>query len=236
MDPPTSRGCGHAWADAPLYSPRSLATGANGTRPIGRAGFSSGSRPFETRRGQTGSNSCQQGCGGGHRGCASSRRRSDIGTRDKEADCSGVADHRVTMAVTPIDLLLIDRCSMKRQCMSLMVAALTAACATPSEFSYLNGQRWSRVEINTFDTRIVSVDGFTRSQNERLFVEPGIRRVVLEAAPVGGFAWPVQRELVLDIEPCTQYWFEAKRVNPLAQDWEPRVNHREPVAGCRQRD
>lgn len=121
---------------------------------------------------------------------------------------------------------------MKRFLMPLAASVLLAACAAPSEFAYLNGHRWSTVEINTFDTRIVSVDGYTRTQNRQLFVEPGVRTVVLEAAPVGGFVWPYQRELVLTIEPCTQYWFEAKRVSPLSQDWEPRVNHKERVAGC----
>lgn len=121
---------------------------------------------------------------------------------------------------------------MKRVLLPFAVAGLLAACAIPFQSSYLNGERWSRVEINTFDTRIVSVDGYTRSQNERLLVEPGRRTVVLEAVPVGGFVWPQQRELVLEVEPCMQYWFEAKRISPLAQEWEPRVNHKESIAGC----
>jgi len=112
-------------------------------------------------------------------------------------------------------------------------ATMVAACAAPAEFSYLNGSRWTTVELNTYDTRIISVDGYTRRQNEKLFVDPGVRTIVLEAVPTAGFFWPQQREIVVKVEPCMQYWFEAKRVNPLSQDWEPRVNYADRIAGCK---
>ena len=112
-------------------------------------------------------------------------------------------------------------------------ATMVAGCAAPAEFSYLNGSRWTTVELNTYDTRIISVDGYTRRQNEKLFVDPGVRTIVLEAAPAAGFFWPQQREIVVNVEPCMQYWFEAKRANPLAQDWEPRVNYADRIAGCK---
>lgn len=121
---------------------------------------------------------------------------------------------------------------MKRFLAVSVIAVVAAACATTEPFSYLNGFRWSRVEINTFDALIVSVDGATRLQNEKLPVEPGIRTIVLAAPPAAGFHRREQRSLVLKVEPCMQYWFEAKRINPLSQDWEPRVNHSERIAGC----
>ena len=117
--------------------------------------------------------------------------------------------------------------------LSAAIAVAAAACAATEPFAYLNGPRWSRVELNTFDTRIVSVDGVTRLQNELLPVQPGIRTIVLEAPPAAGFLLPEQRTLVLNVEPCKQYWFEAKRTNPLSQDFEPRVNYSAEIAGCR---
>ena len=112
-------------------------------------------------------------------------------------------------------------------------ATMVAACATTEAFSYLNGFRWKRAELNTFDARIVSVDGVTRLQNADLPVEPGIRTIVLEAPPAAGFHQGEQRAIVLNVEPCTKYWFEAKRINPLSQDWEPRVNYSDRIAGCK---
>jgi len=112
-------------------------------------------------------------------------------------------------------------------------ATMVAACATTEAFSYLNGFRWNKTELNTYDARIISVDGVTRLQNEDLRVEPGVREIVLEAPPAAGFYHGEQRALVLEVEPCMQYWFEAKRTNPLSQDWEPRVNYSARIAGCR---
>jgi hypothetical protein len=109
---------------------------------------------------------------------------------------------------------------------------LAAGCATSEPFSYLDGARWNRVELNTFDTLIVSVDGKYYTQNSRVRVEPGRRKIVLQAPPVDGFRFGEQRTLELNVEPCTRYWFEAKKANALSQDWEPRVNYKEPIAGC----
>ena len=52
------------------------------------------------------------------------------------------------------------------------------------------------------------------------------------------FAFPGEIDLEaaqaldLDVEPCTRYWFEAKKPSALSQDFEPRVNYQEPIAGC----
>lgn len=124
---------------------------------------------------------------------------------------------------------------MKLPLLLSAAATMIAACTTPADFSYLNGNRWTTVELNTYDTRIISVDGFTRRQNAKLFVEPGVRTIVLEAPPAAGFTWGQLREIVVTVEPCMQYWFEAKRTNPLSQDWEPRVNYSDRIAGCESR-
>ncbi len=122
---------------------------------------------------------------------------------------------------------------MKTLPLLLIAGAIATACATTQAYSYLNGFRWSKVEANTYDVLIVSVDGVTRAQNAKLLVEPGVRTLILEAPPADGFRRGEQRELVLRIDPCMECWFEAKRSNPLSQDWEPRVNYRDRIAGCK---
>jgi hypothetical protein len=107
------------------------------------------------------------------------------------------------------------------------------ACATrPKQFSYLDGYRWSRVEINTYDTLIVSVDGKSYPYNSAIMVDPGQHHIIFQTRPVGGFAFSPEKPLDIDIKPCVRYWFEAKRANALEQDFEPRVNYTERIVGC----
>jgi hypothetical protein len=105
-------------------------------------------------------------------------------------------------------------------------------CATREAFSYLDGDRWSRVEKDTFDTLIVSVDGKYYTYNSRIRIEPGRHHIVFQTRPAPGFRYSAQKALDLDIEPCTHYWFEAKKANAIASDFEPRVNYKDSIAGC----
>jgi len=106
-----------------------------------------------------------------------------------------------------------------------------AACAT-QPFSYLDGERWSRVELNTYDTRIVQIDDTSYVSNSLIRVDPGVHHIRFQTRPPQGFFESPVKELVIDIKPCTRYWFEAKRVNSGTQDFEPRVNYSEHIAGC----
>jgi hypothetical protein len=105
-------------------------------------------------------------------------------------------------------------------------------CATREAFSYLDGERWSRVEKDTFDTSIVSVDGKYYTYNSRIRVEPGRHHIVFRTRPAPGFLYSAEKALDLDIEPCTRYWFEARKANAIAQDFEPRVNYKDSITGC----
>jgi hypothetical protein len=104
-------------------------------------------------------------------------------------------------------------------------------CAT-KPFSYLDSERWSRVEMNTYDTFIVSIDGRSPGHRSRIVVDPGPHHIVFQTLPAAGFTYSPQKALDMDIDPCVRYWFEARRANRLQQDYEPRVNHTEPIAGC----
>jgi hypothetical protein len=124
-----------------------------------------------------------------------------------------------------------------RRTLGLMLALCTAlvglaGCASSEPFSYLDGERWVRVELDTYDTVILAVDGKSYSYNSRIRVDPGEHHIVFETRPAAGFSFSPRKELVLDVAPCTRYYFEAKRANAAQQDYEPRVNYQEPIAGC----
>jgi len=116
----------------------------------------------------------------------------------------------------------------------IAVSAVLAGCATSDTFSYVQGQRWRKAELNTFDVSIIRVDDrdYIQRLNEPLRIDPGLRHIVVQAPPIAGFRYGEQRTLTLDVKPCTRYWLEAKKATALSQDFEPRVNYVEPIAGC----
>jgi hypothetical protein len=114
----------------------------------------------------------------------------------------------------------------------IAVLAGLVSCASSQPFSYLDGYRWNRAELYTYDTLIAEVDGTSYAYNSKIRVDPGRHHIVLETQPVAGFSVNPRKALDLDVEPCVRYWFEAKRANALTQDFEPRVNYKEPIAGC----
>ena len=119
-----------------------------------------------------------------------------------------------------------------RTLMLALALAGLAGCATSEQFSYLDGERWTKAELDTYDTVILAVDGTSYSYNSRIRIDPGVHHIVFETRPATGFSFSPRKELVLDVEPCTRYYFEAKRKNAVEQDFEPRVNYKEPIGGC----
>lgn len=117
---------------------------------------------------------------------------------------------------------------------ALIASVVLAGCATSEEFSYLQGQRWNKAELNTFDVIVIRVDDkdYIQRGYEPIRIDPGPRKIVVQGPAVAGFRYGEQRTLALDVKPCTRYWLEAKKDNSLAQDFEPRVNYSEPIAGC----
>ncbi len=117
---------------------------------------------------------------------------------------------------------------------SLLAAALLAGCASTEPFSYIQGQRWNKAELNTFDVTVIRVDGTDYVQHgyEPIRIDPGAHKIVVQGPRTAGFPYGQQRTLTLDVKPCTRYWLEAKKDNTLSQDFVPRVNYSEPIAGC----
>jgi hypothetical protein len=126
--------------------------------------------------------------------------------------------------------LLAKETAMRKFALTLAAAALLAGCAT-EPFSYLDGRRYFRAELNSYNAAVVSVDGSDYLQNP-VRIEPGHHTIVLQAPPVAGFRFGTKQTLELEVEPCKRYWFAAIRKNALSQEWTPRVDYVEAVAGC----
>ena len=125
---------------------------------------------------------------------------------------------------------------MKSRYLNLaMIAAATAlfaGCATTDAFSYLEGKRYFRANLNHYDATIISVDGTHYLMQKPVMIEPGMRKIVVQGPPANGFRQGEQRTIELNVEPCKRYWFAAVKKNSLAQDFEPKVDYVEDIAGC----
>jgi hypothetical protein len=123
---------------------------------------------------------------------------------------------------------------MKTKTLLVLAAiAATAGCATNQPFAQLDGYRWSKVGLNTFDVTIISVDGEHYVQRGvPIMITPGQHKIVVQGPPTAGFRFGEQRTLDLNVEPCTRYWLEARKENSLQQNFEPAVNYQEPISGC----
>ena len=109
---------------------------------------------------------------------------------------------------------------------------MLAGCASADyHYSQLFGKRYHRAPIDTYDVTIVRVDGKDTLQRPVL-VDPGMRKVVVQGPPGGAARLGEQREIALDVRPCTRYYLVAHRANKLASDFDVRVDYEEPVGGC----
>ena len=114
---------------------------------------------------------------------------------------------------------------------ALVVAALSACASTDYHYSQLVGKRYNRAPIDTYDVTILSVDGKDTLYREVL-VDPGVRKVVVQGPPGGTRSVGDQREISLDVRPCTRYYLVAVKSTALANDFTVRIDHQEPVSGC----
>jgi len=123
---------------------------------------------------------------------------------------------------------------MKTKTLLVLAAiAAIAGCATNQPYAQLDGYRWSKVGLNTFDVTIISVDGEHYVQRGvPIMITPGQHKIIVQGPPTAGFRYGEQRTLDLNVEPCTRYWLEARKQNSLQQTFEPAVNYQESISGC----
>jgi hypothetical protein len=109
-------------------------------------------------------------------------------------------------------------------------AALLTACAGPT-FSQLLGERYFVTTLDTYPLLISSVDGQSSTLSVQ-YVEPGMRRLVLQGPP-GASGVSVLRVFELQVKPCTRYYIVAVKASPLDSEFTPRVDFEQALAGCR---
>jgi hypothetical protein len=115
---------------------------------------------------------------------------------------------------------------------ALIGVTLLAACAsTDYHYSQLYGKRYNRAPIDTYDVTIIRVDGKDTLIRPAL-VDPGLRKVVVQGPPGGASHLGEQREIALNVRPCTRYYLVAVKPNRLSSDFDIRVDYEEPVGGC----
>ena len=121
--------------------------------------------------------------------------------------------------------------SCRRIGATAVVAVLASCASTNYHFSQLVGYRHFRAPIDTYDVTILRVDGKDTAIRPVL-VDPGVRKVVVQGPPGGTRGQGLEREISLDVRPCTRYYLVAVRPNKLTSDFDVRVDYEEPVGGC----
>ena len=115
----------------------------------------------------------------------------------------------------------------------LMVAAVAmaaAGCAT--NFSYIDGNRYFRAEMNSHSVIVLDVDGRSQIRNP-VMVGPGVRVVRVPGPAAPGARFGLDQTLTIDVKPCTRYYLKAVTPNAISQEFTPMVDFEEPIAGCR---
>jgi hypothetical protein len=109
--------------------------------------------------------------------------------------------------------------------------ALVACASTDYHYSQLVGYRYYRAPVDTYPVTIVRVDGKSTTLRPVL-VDPGLRQVTVQGPPGAANPTGEQREIALQVRPCTRYYLVAVRPNRLVADFDVRVDYQEPVSGC----
>ena len=121
--------------------------------------------------------------------------------------------------------------SLLRAFAALGVVALAACASTDYHYSQLYGQRYYKTPLDTYPVTIIRVDGKDTTLRPVL-VDPGLRTIVVQGPPGGAARLGEEREIALDVRPCTRYYLVAVRDNQLNSDFTVKVEHEEPVGGC----
>ena len=111
-------------------------------------------------------------------------------------------------------------------------AGLSACASLDYHYSQISGQRYyNKTAIDTYSVSIVQVDGKSTIQRPAQ-VDPGLRKIVVQGPPDGVSHEGRQKEIALDVKPCTRYYLVAVKPNRIASDFDVRVDYQEPIGGC----
>ena len=121
---------------------------------------------------------------------------------------------------------------MKTPILSAVLLAVGCA-AGPGYYTHnaeLVGSRYHRAAINTYPLVVASVDGRSTPVNQRIYVEPGRRDIVVED-PMQPDRERATKHLLLDVQPCTRYYLVAVKDTRRSSDYQVKVDYAEPLAG-----
>ena len=121
--------------------------------------------------------------------------------------------------------------SLSRTAAAFGVLLLSACASTNYHYSQLYGTRYQKAPIDTYPVTILRVDGKDTLMRPVL-VEPGLRKIAVQGPAGAASHLGEEREISLDVRPCTRYYLVAVRPNRLASDFTVRIDYEEPVGGC----
>ncbi len=122
---------------------------------------------------------------------------------------------------------------MKLRLTVAAVALAAAGCAT--NFSYIDGNRYFRTDINAHSVIVLDIDGKSEIRNP-VMVEPGVRVVRVQGPAAPGFRFGQDRTITIDVKPCTHYYLKAVTPNSISAEFTAMIDFEEPIAGCKGRD
>src|SRR4051812_15543654 len=111
---------------------------------------------------------------------------------------------------------------------AVLACAVALAGCVGGGYSQLVGTRYYRVPIDTYPVSIHRVDGEDWLR-QPVLVDPGPHRITVQGPPGGTGAPGLERDILLDVRPCTRYYLVAVRPNRLASEFTVRVDEEEPL-------
>ncbi|MFZ6819376.1 hypothetical protein [Undibacterium sp. Ji22W] len=107
---------------------------------------------------------------------------------------------------------------------------LTACAMAP--LSYLEAKPHSALLSTTqYPVKVVAIDGSLQFSMP-VQIAAGERHLVLEAMPSRSAYKTKQKNIVLQIAPCTRYFLLAQRTSPMQADWDLVIASTELVSAC----
>jgi hypothetical protein len=122
---------------------------------------------------------------------------------------------------------------MKLRLTVLAVPLAVAGCAT--NFSFIDGNRFFRAEMNSHSVIVLDVDGRSEIGNP-VMVDPGVRVVRVQGPAAPGFSFGQDRTITIDVKPCTRYYLKAVTPNSISAEFTAMIDFEEPIAGCKGKD
>ena len=116
----------------------------------------------------------------------------------------------------------------------LAMPVVLSGCATwGPTWSELTGERFNQTIVNRRPAVIDRVDNQGSFPDPRMIrVEPGTRRLVVQAVAPGWPGGPRLEVMMLNVEPCKRYFINAQFENTISPEWKPVVDYVEGIAGC----